>query len=335
MQLCSEDGDHSLSYKLERQLSRSLRSDINYNIDEAGFRSVNVGVVWRGIAPLILRSRVVLHGQGMAGNCSVTYLAPGLSTTFICNLSGRGVKLDTHLMGRVSPFTELGLGLSVALHELALTLNYKRFGHTLQIPIRLSDAPDALTIAGVSLVCFLGVIGTYVGLVRPHNREALVQSMVRRAKKTGRQRSRAIKQRQMLHETAVAKAMNEGEKGGLVIHLAIFGVLPDAEILRKLQNMPSEERWIAAGATYTDVTLAVQNMVDAESRLHLDVGLETKARLPGWFDPCPEKKEKQLYMAYSWQHQTYSHVFDGDDEIGMCAGHSEAVSGALVAINRR
>jgi len=316
LQLSSDDGEHSLDCSLEHQFSPDSRGSLRYNLDEDGLRMIQVGAVWRGFGSTIFSTYLSMQEAGPGLKCDIRgTVLPGVSCSLACHTSSRGIKIEAGFMGQVSAFTELGLSFSVSSQDLSTNLKYKRFGHQLCIPVRLSGAPSALAVSGTCLAYVAALVSICGGFVQPQNKQREVQSMVHRAKKTCKQRRRALQERKHMADSAIEKKQIEKTKGGLVIHLAVFGVLPDHEILQMLCNCSADDRWIAAGAPYTDVTIALQHMVGNQSRLHLDGGLQEKSRLPGWFDPCPEHKGKQLYIAYSWRNLSFAHVFDGDDEI--------------------
>jgi len=220
-------------------------------------------------------------------------------------------------MAEVSATSSLGLGLTASGNDITVQVKFKRLRHQLAIPIKVVDNVTTASVVTTTAVCVCAVVGSYLVGVRPYQREKIVSEMNRRIRKTQVLRGKALAEIQRMvtmHE--YSQAVAKEERGGLLIHCALFGHLPSGSVVDALSQSPAGERWVAVGAPYIDITVPMQCRV-THSSLVLSAGMDSKIQLDGVYDPCPDKKQKQIYVAYTHRGQSYSRLWDADGEVAV------------------
>lgn len=244
-------------------------------------------------------------------------------------------QLSIRQLFSVTRTLQAGLELSVSRSSTHLSLHLSRLRQRISIPLLL---PPLAHIRSSTL--FLASVIPFVSVAVYKLISARRQSRDRRAGKGGAsstfksssaalQAAISLRREEADHLTGLlAQPVANRQKGhasrhGLVILSAKFGVV---------ESTPSEENRGSGGAAaagvgrtgsltfhpdeeIADVTVALAALIDHQTgTLRIPSGVR-KGRIPGFWDPVPEK-EKLMLIRYSWK---------GQEAFAECRGNNELV----------
>lgn len=186
----------------------------------------------------------------------------------------------------------------------SLRLKYNRMAQTYVVPIALSDeiTPEVVTFGTVApTLAYLAlkrlVIDPYLA-----REAALARAAARRMNyaAVAERKREAMSAVQLMQQTVTRRIAAEEAVNGLVVLSALYGQL--------IVSGPVIEDDVSL---VVDVTIPVQCLVKG-SQLRIQEG--TKARLLGFYDPCPDE-DKQLKVRYRCMGRVHEVTIDDQDAL--------------------
>ncbi len=244
----------------------------------------------------------------------------------------------------------VGLKLSFSAARVVATLRLRRDGHTLSLPVLISDYVDRYVVAASLLVPTIALTLVQAFIIAPTKRRARIERILKmreaNAAYTAKRRKEAEAAVKLLASTVASKRRFESNAkgGGLIIVSAQYGQLDpamqfDAEEAARFEarqaarrrardamargdaaadadSVDADEAADAAAAAaaqkpWIDVTTPLQYFVD-DSELHLHAG--SKSSLLGFYDPCPGE-DKTLRVVYRFKNRLHEVEIDDEDEL--------------------
>jgi DnaJ family protein C protein 11 len=233
----------------------------------------------------------------------------------------------------------VGLKLSFSSSRVVATLRLRRDGHTLSLPVLISDYVDRWVVAASLVVPTVVLTLVQALIIAPTKRRAKIERILKmreaNAAYTAKCRKEAEAAVKLLSSTVASKRRFESsvKGGGLIIVSAQYGQLDpamqfdaeEAERFESRQNARRRARESMAGGEpdaaadaaratqkpWIDVTTPLQYFVE-DSELHLHAGC--KSSLLGFYDPCPGE-EKTLRVVYRFKNRLHEVEIDDEDEL--------------------
>jgi DnaJ family protein C protein 11 len=218
-----------------------------------------------------------------------------------------GIEVETSAMRNVGDLNRMGLGVSIGMSGISLTLRMIRSGQKIVLPIVLAQIFDPVVAA-----LAIGIPSAIAGLIlkffvwpseAKKDEEEVQRRNAEREEEIAQAREKALVEQSLMTDLVRNRKTAELARGGLVIEKALYGYFP-AEAASSSDNLDME--------VTTDVTVPLQYLVD-NSELHLPAKAD-KGHLDGFHDPCPDKV-KELRIWYSFRGSPHFCIMGDKDDV--------------------
>jgi DnaJ family protein C protein 11 len=216
---------------------------------------------------------------------------------------------NVSVVKNISKSNNLGVGVGMSGSSgVSLKVSYTRERHHFEVPIQLTDYFDYRVALGAIIMPVVGFLTArkfiYRPLQRRWKRQALYDSLKKDYEQTRPKREKAQEVKETMLQEATESKLREEQIGGLVIINAQYGMLLDQE-----EQLTQQ---VIMYPPFIDVTDQLQFLV-RDSALQLPEF--SKAKLEGFYDPCPSCKDKSLVVTYSFRGRKHRVEIHDEEEL--------------------